>query len=157
MGTGRRFSEAFGKASLAAGVEFPTGGRAFLSVRDADKSKVVEIARGLLQLGFELLATRGTQATLVAAGLPCVVVNKVAEGRPHVVDMMKNGEISFIVNTTDGKQTIADSGEIRRTALHQRIAYVTTAAGARATVQSMNERVLATVYRLQSLHKELAV
>ena len=158
MGSGRTFSEAFGKASLAAGVEFPRGGRAFLSVRDADKPKIAEIARGLLQLGFELMATRGTQGTLVAAGLPCVVVNKVAEGRPHVVDMMKNGELNFIVNTTEGKQAIADSGEIRRTALQQRIAYVTTVAGARASVQAMSEQqVSGTVYRLQSLHKELVV
>lgn len=103
------------------------------------------------------MATRGTQGTLVAAGLPCVVVNKVAEGRPHVVDMMKNGELNFIVNTTEGKQAIADSGEIRRTALQQRIAYVTTVAGARASVQAMSEHVLGTVYRLQSLHKELVV
>jgi carbamoyl-phosphate synthase large subunit len=105
MGVGDSFGEAFVKSQLAAGVRLPRGGRAFISVRDADKPGVLEIARGLHALGFALVATRGTAAAIAAAGIPVATVNKVAEGRPHVVDMIKNGEIDLIVNTVDEKRT----------------------------------------------------
>jgi carbamoyl-phosphate synthase large subunit len=155
MGVDRRFSMAFGKALLGAGVILPRSGRAFLSVRDADKSKMAEIARDLIDLGFSVVATRGTAKILADAGITCDLVNKVGEGRPHVVDMIKNDDIALIVNTTEGKQAIADSCEIRRTALQRRITYSTTLAGARATCWAMKQKTLGDVFRLQDLHKEL--
>ncbi len=155
MGVGKSFSAAFARALLGAGIVLPRDGKAFLSVRDADKRKVVEVARELTALGFHLVATSGTQRVLEAAGLACALINKVAEGRPHIVDMIKNDEIVFIVNTTEGKQAIADSGEIRRAALQHRIAYTTTVAGARAMCLAMKEDTLEYVHRLQDLHKEL--
>ncbi|MFQ5488924.1 MAG: carbamoyl-phosphate synthase large subunit, partial [Gammaproteobacteria bacterium] len=123
MGVGRSFAEAFAKSQLAAGVELPRGGKAFVSVRDADKKRAVEVARDLVALGFKVLATRGTAGVLEAAGVPCERVNKVAEGRPHIVDMIKNDEISLIINTTEGKQAIADSYAIRREALLHKVTY----------------------------------
>src|SRR5438045_7482537 len=133
MGIGDTFGEAFVKSQIAAGVRLPEGGRAFISVRDPDKVAAVQIARDLLELGFTLLATRGTGAVLKSHGLAVTIVNKVAEGRPHIVDMMKNGDVSFIVNTTDSTRTAhSDSKAIRTTALARRITYCTTAAGARA-------------------------
>jgi carbamoyl-phosphate synthase large subunit len=156
MGVGRTFSEAFGKAQLGAGVTLPKSGRAFVSVRDADKARVAEVARQLVELGFSIVATRGTHRVLTEAGIACEFVNKVNEGRPHVVDMIKNDEIAFIVNTTDGKQAIADSCEIRRTALQRRITYSTTLAGARASCLAMKQGSMGDVFRLQELHKELA-
>ncbi len=151
MGIGATFAEAFAKSQQAAGIELPRGGRAFLSVRDADKQGVVAVARELVELGFELVATRGTARTLELAGVPCAKVNKVTEGRPHIVDMIKNDEISLIVNTTEGKQAIADSYEIRRAALHRKVTYSTTLAGARATSLALRQSDDSSVVALQKL------
>ena len=154
MGVGRSFAEAYAKAQLAAGVVLPRGGRAFLSVRDADKGRLVEVARRLLAHGFELVATRGTAAFLEAAGVPCRRINKVAEGRPHVVDMIKNGEIQLIVNTAEGRQAVADSYTIRREALQRKVSYTTTIAGAEATAMALDHLDAWEVRSLQELHQE---
>ena len=155
MGVGRHFGQAFAKATLAAGEELPTAGCAFISVRDRDKASAVDIGRDLIALGFELLATRGTARALGESGIPCRQVNKVMEGRPHAVDMLKNDEIDFIVNTTEGKQAIADSYSIRRTALQHRVPYTTTIAGAKATVLAIRELHVDGVNCLQDLHREI--
>ena len=155
MGVGRSFGEAFAKAQLGAGDQLPRGGRAFLSVRDADKGKLVEIARDLERLGFALVATKGTAAFLRHHGLDCEAVHKVAEGRPHIVDLIKNDQIALIVNTTEGKQAIADSFSIRREALMRKVSYTTTLAAARATCQALRELDNGTVNCLQDLHREL--
>ena len=155
MGVGRSFGEAFGKSQLGAGMVLPAGGVAFLSVRDADKARVVRVARDLVELGFEVVATRGTAEVISAAGVPCRRVNKVKEGRPHIVDMLKNGEVSLIVNTTEGEQAIADSYAIRRTALKNKVAYTTTLAGARAVVMALRGPGSGEVHRLQDLHRGL--
>jgi carbamoyl-phosphate synthase large subunit len=156
MGVGRTFGDAFAKALSAAGDSLPPTGRAFVSVRDRDKAQAVEVSRGLREVGFEIVATRGTAASLRAAGIECVVVNKVNEGRPHVVDMLKNDEIDLIVNTTEGKQAIADSASIRQAALQHKVSYTTTIAGARATLLAIKATAAAEVNRLQDLHKEVA-
>ena len=155
MGVGETFSEAFLKASIAGSEEFPTEGRAFLSVREGDKPGIVKVAKELVSMGFDLVATRGTARSIEAAGLPVEVVNKVLEGRPHVVDMLKNGEISFIVNTTEGTQAIADSFTIRRTALQRKVCYTTTIAGALAICMAIQNQGNTKVYRLQDLHGEI--
>jgi len=155
MGVGRSFAEAYQKSQLAAGILLPPGGRAFVSVKDSDKSGVVMVARELVDLGFEVLATRGTKRVLDAAEVPCTRVFKVTEERPHIVDMIKNDEISFIVNTTEGKQAIADSYLIRREALHHKVTYTTTLAGALATCKAMKLGDHTDVNRLQDLHREL--
>jgi carbamoyl-phosphate synthase large subunit len=155
MGVGESFGEAFVKSQLAAGVKLPKGGQAFISVRNADKRKIVEIGAQLVGLGFTLLATRGTAAALQAGGLVVTVVNKVAEGRPHIVDMIKNNEISLIVNVVDDKRAVRDSVEIRRAALAQRITYYTTLAGAKAACIGMQAVGALQVYDLQGLHKQL--
>ena len=155
MGVGRTFGEAFAKSQLAASVSLPTGGKAFISVREVDKATIVEIAKDLSTLGFSILATRGTQAVLNAAGVDCERVNKVAEGQPHIVDMIKNDEINLIVNTTEGRQSVADSREIRRAALQHQVNYTTTLAAARATCQALNSKDNGSVNCLQSLHGEL--
>ncbi|MEO8040507.1 MAG: carbamoyl-phosphate synthase large subunit, partial [Betaproteobacteria bacterium] len=157
MGVGESFAEAFVKSQLAAGVKLPSSGRVFLSVRNSDKPKLVEIANALAGLGFQLLATRGTAAFLVDAGLTVTAVNKVMEGRPHIVDMIKNGEIALIVNTVeDRRSAIQDSYSIRRSALQGRVTYYTTVAGARAACTGMqNMRELA-AYSVQQLHARLA-
>ena len=155
MGVGRTFGEAFAKSQLAASVSLPVGGKAFISVRDADKQAVIKIAKDLLGLGFSLLATRGTQQTLTDAGVPCERVKKVAEGQPHIVDMIKNDEIALIVNTTEGRQAVADSREIRRAALQHQVNYTTTLAAARATILALHCEDVVSVNRLQSLHGEL--
>ena len=156
MGVGRRFGQAFAKAALAAGADLPFKGHAFVSVRDRDKPEAVEVAGDLRALGFDIVATRGTAGALREAGVKCVVVNKVAEGRPHIVDLLKNAEIDFIVNTTEGKRAIADSYTIRRTALQHGVAYTTTMAGAKATVLGIRELHVTDVNRLQDLHEEVA-
>jgi len=157
MGVGRSFGEAFGKAQLAIGNKLPRSGKAFLSVRENDKARVVEIARDLEKLGFTLIATRGTARILSDNGIECETVNKVAEGRPHIVDMIKNDEVVLIVNTTEGAQAISDSAEIRRQALQHKVSYTTTLAGARAACMALIYIDSAEVYRLQDLHKELVV
>src|SRR3954470_22595760 len=157
MGVGETFGEAFVKSQLAAGMKLPTGGRAFISVRDADKLAAVQVARDLAELGFAVLATRGTAAVLSSHGIPVTQVNKVAEGRPHIVDMIKNGEVTFIVNTTEATRTShSDSRAIRVTALARRVTYYTTIAGAKAACEGMKHHI-ATLepYRLQDLHARL--
>ena len=154
MGVGRNFGEAFYKSLMAAGERLPTGGRAFVSVRNTDKNGIVDVACQLVELGFEILATRGTAAILEQAGVACVAVNKVTEGRPHIVDMIKNDQIDFIVNTTEGKQAAADSYTIRREALQRKVAYTTTLAGAKATCLALQQLNMTEVNRLQELHKE---
>ncbi len=156
MGVGRSFGEAFGRAELAAGEALPVAGRVFLSVRDADKAAVVELARDFAERGFELIATRGTAEAIRAAGIACEMVNKVKEGRPHIVDMIKNNQIRYIVNTTEGKQAIADSYTIRRTALQHKVNYSTTIAHGRATCMALDSREAQEVHRLQDLHEELS-
>src|SRR3569623_1911425 len=156
MGVGRGFAEAYAKAQLAAGVVLPRAGNIFLSVRDADKPRVVAVARRLLERGFELYATRGTAAVLSAADIACKRINKVAEGRPHIVDMIKNDEVSLIINTTEGKRAIKDSYEIRREALNRKVSYTTTMAGAEATSLALQYQDASEVRSLQQLHKELA-
>ncbi len=155
MGIGESFAEAFVKSQLAAGVKLPHGGQAFLSVRHVDKSKIVDIGAELVRLGFVLVATRGTAAALQAGGLSVNVVNKVAEGRPHIVDMIKNNEISLIVNVVDDKRAVRDSVEIRRVALAQRVTYYTTLEGARAACIGMRAMRELNVYDIQQLHGRL--
>jgi len=156
MGVGETFGEAFIKSQLAAGVRLPKGGRAFVSVRDGDKQIAAMIARDLVQLGFTVLATRGTGQVITAQGVEVTLVNKVAEGRPHIVDMIKNGDISFIVNTVEDTRTaISDSRSIRTTALAQRVTYYTTIAGARAACTGMQALAALEPYRLQDLHAKL--
>jgi carbamoyl-phosphate synthase large subunit len=157
MGVGHTFGEAFVKSQLGAGVKLPTGGTAFISVKSADKARAVECARGLHELGFRLVATRGTGAAIAAAGLPVTTVHKVQEGRPNVVDMMKNGEVSMVINTVEEKRSaIADSRALRTTALAQRITYYTTIAGALAAVEGMRHVSGLEVYPLQALHRSLS-
>lgn len=134
IGLDRDFPTAFLKAQLAAGNVLPDGGRVFLSVRDADKEMAIEIARTLKDLGFDLVATAGTRQTLADAGIEAAHINKVWEGSPHVVEALKGGEITLVINTTEGTKAISDSREIRRTTLNERIPYFTTAAGAKAAV-----------------------
>ncbi|MCR6496089.1 carbamoyl-phosphate synthase large subunit [Thermomonas sp. S9] len=156
MGVGRSFAAAFARAEEAANIRAPQPGKAFISVRDPDKPRVLDVARTMLARGFSLVATRGTADYLSAQGVACARVNKVAEGRPHIVDLIKNGEISYIVNTTEGRQAIADSFSIRREALQARVTYSTTVAGARALLHSLDHRGQGDVLSLQELHKELA-
>src|SRR4051812_26020567 len=157
MGVGETFGEAFVKSQLAAGVKMPTGGKAFISVRDGDKLAAVQVARDLVDLGFSILATRGTAGVLMSHGVPVTQVNKVAEGRPHIVDMIKNGEVNFIVNTVEATRTAAsDSRAIRVTALARRVTYYTTIAGAKAACEGMKYHISALEpYRLQDLHARL--
>jgi len=153
---GQSFAEAFVKSQLAAGVRLPKGGKAFLSVRNADKARLIDIARNLDSLGFSLVATRGTAAALEKAGLKVQAVNKVMEGRPHIVDMLKNREISLIVNTVEeDRRSIQDSWSIRNTALQNRITYYTTLAGARAACLGMQHLQEMRAYDIQSLHAQL--
>jgi carbamoyl-phosphate synthase large subunit len=152
MGIAKRFGQAYAKAQLAAGVNIGKRRRAFVSVRDADKTRIGEIAKRLIDLGFEIVATRGTAMVIQAAGINCKRVFKVAEGRPHVVDYIKNHEIDFIVNTTEGKQAIADSFAIRRNALQHKVSYTTTLSGAEAACLAMKYEDRKTVTKLQDLH-----
>jgi len=153
MGVGASFGEAYGKAQAGAGASLPPPGKALLSVRDADKNRLVDIARDLIGLGFELHATGGTHAVLHAAGIECRRANKVGEDRPHIVDMIKNNEISFIVNTTEGPQAIIDSAAIRRAALQHKVSYTTTMSGAEATVLALKHQDEVSVNSLQELHR----
>jgi carbamoyl-phosphate synthase large subunit len=153
MGIGRDFAEAFARAMLAAGSKIPLPGTAFLSVREADKAAVVELARELDAKGFDLVATGGTARAIQQGGVACQHVNKVKEGRPHIVDMIKNDEIVLIVNTTEGRSAIADSYAIRREALMHSVSYTTTISGGKATCQAMAHREVNEVYCLQALHQ----
>jgi carbamoyl-phosphate synthase large subunit len=153
MGAGASFAEAYGKAQTAASDTIPNKGRVFLSVRDADKDQLPEIAKGLVELGFALVATQGSAKVINEAGMEVQRVNKVQEGRPHIVDMLKNHDVDFIVNTTEGKQAIADSYLIRRTALQNKVCYTTTMAGGRASVAALRHGEDRTVHSLQDLQR----
>ena len=156
MGVGRSFGAAFARAQEAASIKaLPATGKVFVSVRDPDKVRVVPVAQELVRRGYSIVATQGTAKWLDDNGIACERINKVVEGRPHVVDLIKNGEIVYIVNTTEGKQAIADSFSIRREALQQRVTYSTTIAGARALLHSLDYRGSGPVWSLQELHEEL--
>jgi len=157
MGTGRTFGEAYAKAQIASGVVLPRRGLAFISVRDRDKPGVVELGKMLVARGFEIVATGGTAQALADGGVPCQRVNKVREGRPHVVDMIKNRELSLIVNTTEGKQAIRESHSIRGEAVHYKVTYYTSLAAAKATCDAIDHIDNVGVNRLQDLHAEASV
>jgi len=157
MGVGTTFGEAFVKSQLAAGDRLPESGKVFISVRDADKPSAVAIAHDLVALGFQLVATRGTASALAADGLAVLPINKVAEGRPHVVDMIKNGDVALILNTVEESRTaVRDSYAIRRAALQARITLYTTLAGARAACTGMQQSRVMTAYDVQGLHRRIA-
>jgi carbamoyl-phosphate synthase large subunit len=137
MGLDVNFGRAFAKSQVGAGLKLPQAGTVFISVKDADKDFTLAPARALLDMGFEIIATRGTAKFLRESGLEVKSVNKVLEGRPHVVDAIKNGEVQLVFNTTEGAQALADSFSIRRTSLHQKIPYYTTMAGAAAATQAI--------------------
>ncbi|MBI3284490.1 MAG: carbamoyl-phosphate synthase large subunit [Burkholderiales bacterium] len=156
MGVGKTFGEAFVKSQLGAGVKLPTSGKVFLSIKNSDKPRAVKVARDLVELGFSIVATRGTAAAIAAAGVPVSIVNKVVEGRPHVVDMIKNNEIAMVINTVEEKRNaIVDSRAIRTSALIARATTFTTIAGAEAAVEGMRHLAELHVYDLQGLHKSL--
>ncbi|MDO9112255.1 MAG: carbamoyl-phosphate synthase large subunit [Polaromonas sp.] len=157
MGVGKTFGEAFVKSQLGAGTKLPTSGKVFMTVKNNDKPRAVEVARALAALKFEIVATKGTAAAINAAGIPCGVVNKVTEGRPHVVDMIKNNEIALVINTVEERRNaIADSRQIRTSALLARVTTYTTIAGAEAAVEGMKYLDNLTVYSIQELHAQLA-
>ncbi len=152
MGVGKTFAEAFAKSQLGASVTLPTKGKAFLSVKETDKDGIVGIAKSLTELGFELVATNGTAKVIEAAGIECQYVNKVLEGRPHIVDMIKNEEIHLIVNTTEGSQAMLDSATIRSNALQFKVTYTTTLTGGEALCMALQHKDLSEVTRLQEIH-----
>jgi carbamoyl-phosphate synthase large subunit len=157
MGVGKTFGEAFVKSQLGAGTKLPRGGTAFLTVKNNDKARAVEVARALVALGFEIVATRGTAAAIEAADIPCKLVNKVTEGRPHVVDMIKNGDISLVINTVEERRNaIADSRQIRTSSLLARVTTFTTIAGAEAAVEGMKYMDNLGVISIQEMHAQLA-
>jgi carbamoyl-phosphate synthase large subunit len=156
MGVGRNFGAAMARAQEAGGIKaLPATGKVFISVRDPDKQRVLPVAQDLIKRGYALVATSGTHAFLTENGLACERINKVLEGRPHIVDLIKNGEVVYIVNTTEGRQAITDSFSIRREALQQRVTYSTTVSGARALVNSLDYRGTGPVWSLQELHAEV--
>jgi carbamoyl-phosphate synthase large subunit len=155
MGTGDTFAGAFAKAQLAAGGPPPVSGTALISVRDVDKAAVVDVARDLASMGFSLAATEGTASALEAAGLEVRRVNKVQEGRPHIVDMIKNDEADLIINTTEGRRAIEDSAPIRASAEAHRVFYTTTLTAAQAICMSLKLKGNDKVRRLQDLHRSI--
>ena len=156
MGVGRNFAEAFAKAQVGGGERLPRAGRVFISVREADRPEALKLARDLTDQGFQVVATSGTGGVIRAAGIDCQIVNKVTEGRPHIVDMIKNDQINLIINTTEGKQALADSYTIRGAALQHKVSYSTTMAHASATCMALRYLDVEAVNRLQDLHKEPA-
>jgi carbamoyl-phosphate synthase large subunit len=156
MGTGRTFGEAYAKSQTASGVVLPRTGVCLISVRDRDKPGAVTLARRLISHGFEIVATSGTADVIQAAGVACRRANKVRDGRPHIVDMIKNDEIQLIVNTTEGRQATLESKSIRREAVHRRVTYYTTLAAALATCEALDHLDEVEVNRLQDLHREMA-
>lgn len=154
MGIAENFGQAFAKGQLGIGRDLPKSGRAFVSVRDADKPKVINVAKNLVAQGFKIVSTRGTAAVLQKAGVPCQIVNKVMEGRPHIVDMIKNDEIQFIVNTTEGEAAIADSYTMRRSAVQKKVCYTTTLAGGEAACLALKNESVNEVNSLQALHRK---
>lgn len=155
MGVGKSFGEAFYKAKLGGGQAVPMSGRVVISVREADRPNLPAVAKSLVEQGFELLATGGTARTIREAGIPCQRVNKMFEGRPHIVDTIKNGEVNYIINTTEGKQAIADSYLIRRSALQHKVPYTTTLAGAVASCAAMKELSRSDINSVQELHTQV--
>jgi carbamoyl-phosphate synthase large subunit len=156
MGVGKTFGEAFVKSQLGAGIRLPTSGKVFLSVKNADKPRAISLAKNLVDMGFGLVATKGTAAAISAAGVPCATINKVAEGRPHVVDIIKNREIALVINTVEEKRNaINDSRAIRVSSLAAGATTYTTIAGAEAAVEGMRHLREIHVYDLQGLHKTL--
>jgi carbamoyl-phosphate synthase large subunit len=156
MGVGKTFGEAFVKSQLGAGTKLPTSGKVFLTVKNNDKARAVEVARALIDLKFDLVATKGTAAAIMAAGISCGVVNKVTEGRPHVVDMIKNNEIALVINTVEERRNaIADSRQIRTSALLARVTTYTTIAGAEAAVEGMKYLDNLSVISVQEMHAQL--
>ncbi|HTE39438.1 MAG TPA: carbamoyl-phosphate synthase large subunit, partial [Steroidobacteraceae bacterium] len=155
MGTGRTFGEAYAKAQLASGVKLPRRGVCLISVRDRDKPNAIELAKRLVARGFEIVATDRTAQTIIDGGVACRRANKVREGRPHIVDMIKNDEISLIVNTTEGKAAIFESRSIRREAVYKKVTYYTTVAAALATCDALDYLDAADVNLLQDLHREI--
>ena len=156
MGVGDSFAEAFAKASLGAGVRLPRGGKAFVSVKPSDRPFVGRVGKALAALGFDIVATRGTARQLAAAGVDCAVVNKVTEGRPDIADLLKNDGVDLIINSTEGRQAIADSAVIRRLALQRKVCYTTTLSGGEAFCTAIRDGRTDTVRRLQELHAQLA-
>ena len=157
MGVGKTFGEAFVKSQLGAGTKLPRSGKAFISVKQSDKARAVQVAEGLKAMGFDLVATKGTAAAIMAAGIACQVVNKVTEGRPHIVDMIKNNEIALVVNTVEERRNaIADSRQIRTSALLARVTTFTTIAGAEAAVEGMKYLDTLDVVSVQEMHRQLA-
>jgi carbamoyl-phosphate synthase large subunit len=155
MGVGRSFGEAYAKAQIASGVVLPTKGAVLLSVRENDKKIAIELAKLLVEMGFDIVATHGTAEALAVAGISCRRANKVREGRPHIVDMIKDDEIDLIINTTDGKQAIVESISIRAEAVRRGITYYTTLGAALASCRAMVHLDNSDVNRLQDLHKEV--
>ena len=156
MGVGKTFGEAFVKSQLGAGTKLPTSGRVFLTVKNNDKKRAVEVARALAAMKFELVATKGTAAAITAAGIVCATVNKVTEGRPHVVDMIKNNEIALVINTVEERRNaIADSRQIRTSSLLARVTTFTTIAGAEAAVEGMKHLENLGVISVQEMHAQL--
>jgi carbamoyl-phosphate synthase large subunit len=156
MGVGKTFGEAFAKSQRAAGINLNQSGKVLISIRDVDKAKAPDIARMLVDKKYEIVATGGTARYLQAAGIPCEHVFKVNEGRPNTVDMIKNGQIQLIINTTEGKKAISDSFTMRREALQHRVTYYTTMAGAKAACYALGELDAGDVACLQDLHKNLS-
>ncbi len=157
MGVGACFGEAYAKAQQAAGARLVHQGQVLISVKDRDKPKLIPIARKLVERGFQLVATSGTAKALQEAGIPCQVVNKVGQGRPHIVDLIKNNQVQLIINTTEGEKAIADSFLIRREALQHQVSYTTTLAGAYAITLALDSLDTGQVYCLQDLHRQLTV
>ncbi|MDX1475018.1 MAG: carbamoyl-phosphate synthase large subunit, partial [Reinekea sp.] len=155
MGVGKTFGDAFYKAKLGGGQAVPDSGQVIISVREADRVGLPAVARSLAEQGFELLATGGTARAIREAGIPCQRINKMFEGRPHIVDYIKNGEVDYIINTTEGKQAIADSFLIRRSALQYKVPYTTTLAGAVASCAAMKENGRGQIHSVQELHTQV--
>jgi carbamoyl-phosphate synthase large subunit len=156
MGVGKTFGEAFAKSQRATGINLNHSGKVLISIRDADKAKLPEVARMLTEKKYQIVATGGTAKVLQEAGIPCEVVYKVNQGRPNTVDMIKNGQIQMVINTTEGKKAIADSFTMRREALQHRVNYYTTMAGAKAACYALGELEAGDVNRLQDLHQSVA-
>jgi len=156
MGVGQTFGEALFKSQLGASAGLPEKGTVFMSVKDSDKPKAIAVAQMLHDLGYQLVATRGTAQAIEQAGIPVKTVNKVKDGRPHIVDLLKNGDIQLVITTvSEVRSEIADSRSIRTTALAQRVTYYTTMAGGRAAIEGMKHLDRLEVNDLQGLHRRL--
>ncbi|MDC2973359.1 ATP-grasp domain-containing protein, partial [SAR86 cluster bacterium] len=152
MGIGASFAEAFEKAEIAAGVEIPKNGSVFISVRDTDKQFLSEIVTSLNEEGFELIATKGTASVIKEMGFKVKPIKKVLEGRPNIIDLMKNNDVNLVINTTEGRESIQDSSSIRRTALDQKICCTTTIQGAKAICEVLSKKVDWTYQKLQDMN-----